>query len=65
MSVKKPAVVEAYLTHSGTPFITERLVDGRIRKMGRHQIFGEDGLKQEFKTLRATYDDRWKGIQIV
>jgi len=39
--MKRPMVIEAYMTHNRTPFITEILKDGRTRKIGRAQTFSE------------------------
>lgn len=57
---KRPMVVEAYMTHSTTPFITERLVDGRIRKVARKQI-GDSA--SQLARLKETYGKRWTGIR--
>jgi hypothetical protein len=57
--MKRPMVVEAYMTHSRTPFITERLVDGRIRKVARRQ----SGWEKELPELLTTYGDRWTGLR--
>jgi hypothetical protein len=62
MTVKRPAVVEAWLFQSRTPFITERLVNGKIRQVVRLQIFNETA-QQEDARMRALYGNRWKGIR--
>jgi hypothetical protein len=59
--MKRPKVVEAWMTHRRTPFLTERLVDGRIRKIARDQVFAES-LAQELARLREVYGKRWTGI---
>lgn len=60
--LRRPAVVEAYMTHSRTPLITERLVNGRIRKVARLQIFAESPADEEARMI-ALYGKRWTGIR--
>ncbi len=66
MRLKRPMVVEAYMTPARTPLITERLSDGRIRKVARWQLVGiENGWQLELKQIRATHGDRWTGVRTV
>jgi hypothetical protein len=62
MSKRRPTVVEAWMTHSATPYISERLVNGRIRKVGRLQIFGESFAQEEARLLDL-YGARWVGVK--
>ena len=55
----RTTVVEAYMTHERTPFITEIRSNGKIRKVGRHQFQEWTVEEQE---LKAKYGDRWKGV---
>ena len=59
--MKRSKVIEAWMTHSRTPLITERLLGGRIRKVGRLQIFNETPA-QEHARMLETYGERWTGI---
>jgi hypothetical protein len=71
---KRPTVVEAYMTTSTTPFITERLANGKTRLTGRHQVFqavvnGQlreltlaERSERELAQIIETYGDRWTGI---
>jgi hypothetical protein len=61
--MKRPQVVEAYMTHSRTPFITEVLKNGKIRKVARCQYFGADSWQREEAERREMYGDRWKGVK--
>ena len=60
--IKRPQVVEAYMTHASTPLITEVLKSGRIRKVGRLQMFFESP-QQELARIVELYGDRWTGIR--
>ena len=60
---EKAHLVEAYMTHSRTPFITERFSDDRIRKTARPQAFGENGPALELKRIKAKYGKKWTGIK--
>lgn len=62
-TIRRPSVVEAYLMHNRTPLITEKLVDGRIRKISRIQDFNRGGWKREEMRLIEIYGDRWTGIK--
>jgi hypothetical protein len=62
---KRSLVVEAYLVHANTPHVTGRLADGRIRKIGRHQLFGADGWERKLAKLLATFGERWTGVREV
>jgi hypothetical protein len=59
---RRPMVVEAWLNHSRTPVITERLVDGRTRRVARSQRTGETR-EQEQARMRELYGERWKGFR--
>jgi len=59
--MKRPKVFEAWMNHAATPIITERLVDGRIRRVGRLQIFSETPA-QEHARMLDIYGKRWTGI---
>ncbi len=61
--MKRPMVVEAYMTHASTPLITEVLKNGKTRKVGRLQLFCENGSELMLAHYRETYGDRWKGIR--
>lgn len=61
--MKRPMVVEAYMTHARTPFITEVLADGRVRKIGRVQDLMPGGWERELGHIRETYGDRWTGVR--
>jgi hypothetical protein len=63
MRKKRRTLKEAYMTHSRTPFITERFSDGRIRKVGRLQIVTENGWQIELKLIKAKYGDKWTGVR--
>jgi hypothetical protein len=56
-------VVEAYMTHSRTPFITERFSDGHVRKVARTQISVENGWAIELEVIKATYGEKWTGVR--
>ena len=60
--MKRPMVFEAWMTHSRTPFITERLYDGRIREVSRLQIFSETPA-QEHARMLDIYGERWTGVR--
>jgi hypothetical protein len=62
MRIKRPRVVEAYMTHASTPWITELLADGRTRKVARIQYVGS---ARELQELLATYGERWTGVRQV
>lgn len=55
-------VVQAYMTHSRTPWITEVLSDGRSRKVPRRQLTGKNASAREIKSLRVKYGKAWKGV---
>jgi hypothetical protein len=59
--IRRPMVIKAYMTRWGTPLITEELSNGRIRKIGRIQLFDETW-EQEEAWLRTLYGNRWAGI---
>jgi hypothetical protein len=57
-----PLVSEAWMKHPNTPFITERLVDGRMRLVARTQKFHETQAQEEERMLNL-YGERWTGIR--
>src|SRR5260370_5886737 len=57
---RRPLVSVAWMTHPNTPFITERLVDGRLRSVARRQIFQETEAQGEQRML-TLYGGRWMG----
>ena len=59
----KNTIVDAYLTHSRTPLITEIRSNGRIRKVARLQR-GEatGGWRIEEQELKAKYGSAWLGV---
>jgi hypothetical protein len=59
---KCPLVSKAWMTHPNTPFITERLVDGRIRSVARTQKFQETEAQEKERMLNL-YGGRWIGIR--
>jgi hypothetical protein len=63
--VKRPMVVEAYMTHARTPFITEVLRNGRVRKIARYQRMTPGGWELELAQTKALYGDRWTGVRTI
>ena len=59
--MSRPLVVEAYMMHHANPFITERLANGKFRKVARLQMFGENAVERMLAHYRATYGERWAG----
>lgn len=57
-----PHIVEAYMTHSRTPFITEKLSDGRERTIGRRQFSDPIAEQHEMDRIRRKYGRTWTGI---
>jgi hypothetical protein len=59
---RRPLVSEEWMTHPNTPFVTERLVDGRIRSVARTQNFQETDAQEE-QRMHSLYGGRWAGIR--
>jgi hypothetical protein len=57
----RPAVVWAWMNHFRTPFISERLKNGKIRLVSRMQ-FTEGTVESTEAQHRELYGKRWLGI---
>ena len=64
MTKPKSKVVEAYMTHNRTPFITLVYSNGRIRKIARAQYLGDAARnrREVHEILPKKYGKAWKGV---